>query len=112
MGLMAFALNFVPYIGSIAAGAMAVALVLAQGGAAASAAQSAYVAVWYLFVNMFLGNIVEPKLMGRGFGVSPVLVLISLIFWGWALGPIGMFFAVPLTMAARGAAISLAKGGK
>jgi predicted PurR-regulated permease PerM len=111
MGLLAFALNFVPYIGSIAAGALAVALVLAQPGEN-MVAPAVYVTLWYLAVNMALGNILEPKLMGRGFGVSPVLVLLSLIFWGWTLGPLGMFFAVPLTMAVRGAMVSLAKDEK
>ena len=48
---------------------------------------------------MLFGNILEPRWMGYGFGVSPVVVLFSLIFWGWVLGPLGMLFAVPLTMA-------------
>ena len=108
MGLLAFALNFVPYVGSIIAGALGVLLVLAQNDP--DPTRTVYAALLYLFVNMILGNILEPKLMGRSFGVSPVLVLISLIFWGWALGPIGMFFAVPLSMAARVAFISLSKG--
>ena len=40
--------------------------------------------------------------MGRGFGVSPAVVLLSVLFWGWVLGPVGMFFAVPLSLAVRG----------
>ena len=108
MGLIAFVLNFVPFIGSIAAGALGVVLVLMQSGEP-DIARAIYTALLYLAVNMALGNIIEPKLMGRGFGVSPVLVLVSLIFWGWVLGPLGMFFAVPLTMAMRGAMISLAQ---
>ena len=105
MGILAFAMNFVPFIGSILAAVPAVilAMLVPEGGLALGL----YTSAWYLVVNMALGNVLEPKLMGRGFGVSPVLVLISLIFWGWALGPVGMFFAVPLTMAARGAIVSI-----
>jgi predicted PurR-regulated permease PerM len=108
LGLLAFIMNFVPFIGSILAAVPAVMLALAQQ----DAAQGVYTALWYLLVNMILGNVMEPKLMGRGFGVSPVIVLVSLVFWGWALGPVGMFFAVPLTMAARGAVISVMEDEK
>ena len=45
----------------------------------------------------------QPRVMGTGFGVSPVVVLLSVLFWGWVLGAVGMLFAVPLTMAVRGA---------
>jgi len=75
-------------------------LMQGRGGGAAA------VVALYIIVNTLLGSVVEPKLMGRGFGVSPVLVLISIIFWGWVLGPLGMFFAVPITMAVRVALMS------
>ena len=107
MGFLAFALNFVPYVGSIFAAAIAIFIALTHGGLP----QGVYVAVLYSVVNFALGGVVEPKLMGRGFGVSPVLVLLSLIFWSWILGPLGTFFAVPLTMAVRVAIMSSKKEG-
>jgi predicted PurR-regulated permease PerM len=93
-GLLAFLLNFVPTIGSIIAGVPAVLLALVQlgvGGALLTA--SGYVAV-----NVFFGNIIEPRFMGRGLGLSTLVVFLSLVFWGWVLGPVGMLLSVPLTM--------------
>lgn len=97
LGFVAFILNFVPVIGSIIAAVPAVLIALMQLGTL----KAVYVAVLYLVVNTIFGNILEPRLMGYGFGVSPVLVLFSLIFWGWVLGPLGTLFAVPLTMAVQ-----------
>ena len=47
---------------------------------------------------MFLGNFVEPMLMGRRFGISTLVVIASVMFWGWVWGPVGMFLAVPIMM--------------
>ncbi len=97
LGLLAFLLNYIPTLGSIVAGIPAVLLAFLRFGAGRAAA----VAVLYLVVNQAFGSVVEPRLMGRGFGVSPVVILLSLIFWGWVLGPIGMLLSVPLTMGLR-----------
>jgi AI-2 transport protein TqsA len=93
-GLTAFLLNYVPTIGSIIAAVPAVLLALVQlgpGGAVLAAAG-------YLTVNTAIGSIIEPAVMGRGLGLSPVVVLLSLVFWGWVWGPIGMLLSLPLTM--------------
>ncbi len=55
----------------------------------------------YLAVNIVIGSIVEPRVMGKGVGLSVLVVFLSLAFWGWVLGPVGMLLSVPLTMAVR-----------
>ncbi len=97
LGLAAFVLNYIPTIGSIVAGIPAVLIALLQFGPG----RAAWVAGLYLVVNQLFGSILEPRIMGRGFGVSPVVILLSLLFWGWVLGPVGMLLSVPLTMGAK-----------
>ena len=98
LGFTAFLFNFVPGIGSVVAAVPAVLLALSGGGLA----PALWTVALYVVSNQILGNIVEPRIMGRGFGVSPAVVLLSVLFWGWVLGPVGMFFAVPLSLAVRG----------
>ncbi len=93
-GIVAFALNFIPVLGSIIAGVPPFILAfLVDGGPSAVA-----VGVGYVSINVFLGNFLEPMLMGRRFGLSTLVVIISVLFWGFVWGPVGMFLAVPLTM--------------
>jgi predicted PurR-regulated permease PerM len=99
LGFIAFVFNFVPVIGSIFAAVPAVLIAVMQH----NALTGAYVIALYIVVNTLFGYILEPRFMGYGFGVSPVVVMFSVVFWGWVLGPLGMLFAVPLTMAVRGA---------
>ncbi len=96
-GLLAFLLNFVPNIGSIIAAVPAVLLALIQLGPGAAAAATAA----YLAINIIMGNVVEPRFMGRGLGLSTLVVFLSLVVWGSLLGPVGMFLSVPLTMTAK-----------
>ena len=56
------------------------------------------VATGYIAINVFLGNFVEPMMMGSRFGLSTLMVILSVMFWGWLWGPVGMLLAVPLTM--------------
>ncbi len=93
-GTLAFLLNFVPNIGSIIAAVPVVLLALIQLGSGAAL----WTGLGYLLVNNVVGNIIEPRFMGRGLGLSALVVFISLVFWGWVLGPVGMFLSVPLTM--------------
>jgi predicted PurR-regulated permease PerM len=93
-GMLAFLLNYVPTIGSIIAAVPAVLMALVQlgvGGASATA-------IGFVAINMIFGNIIEPRLMGHGVGLSPLIVFIGLFFWGWVFGPVGMLLSVPLTM--------------
>ena len=95
--LLAFFLNFVPNIGSIIAAIPAVLITLLQ----IDVSTALWVAIGYVIINLVIGSIVEPRVAGRHLGLSPFVVFISLIFWGWVLGPVGMFLSVPLTMVVR-----------
>ncbi|MFO7831346.1 MAG: AI-2E family transporter [Desulfuromonadaceae bacterium] len=93
-GLLAFLLNYIPNIGSIIAAVPAVLLGLVQHGIIIALA----IAGIYVAVNVIIGNMVEPRFMGNRLGLSPLVVFVSLVFWGWILGPVGMLLSVPLTM--------------
>lgn len=93
-GLVAFALNFIPAIGSIVAAVPPMLLALVQHGFG----HMAIIGIGYLVINTIFGNILEPTLQGRKFGISSIVVVLSVLFWGWLLGIAGMFLAVPLTM--------------
>jgi len=93
-GLVAFLFNFIPNIGSIIAAVPAVLLALIQIGPGTALATG----LGYVAVNLVMGNVIEPRYMGRGVGLSTLVVFLSLVFWGWILGPVGMLLSVPLTM--------------
>jgi predicted PurR-regulated permease PerM len=92
--LIAALMNYIPNIGSIIAAVPAVLLALVQLGLGG--------AIWtlasFMLVNNVLGNFVEPRIMGKGLGLSTLVVFLSLLFWGFILGMVGMFLSVPITM--------------
>lgn len=92
--VLAFMLNYIPNIGSIIAAIPAVMIAFVQYGVGAAG----MAALGFALVNTVMGNVVEPRLMGRGMGLSTLVVFLSLIFWGWLLGSVGMLLSVPLTM--------------
>jgi predicted PurR-regulated permease PerM len=94
LGLLAFLLNYVPNLGSIIATITAVLLALIQLGTG----RAALTVAGYIVIHFTLGNIVQPRLMGRGLGLSTLVVFLSLIFWGNLLGPVGMVLSIPITM--------------
>ena len=112
-GLVAFALNYVPTIGSVIASVPALILAVIQPGddtLLATATDAGLLIDWgrvisvaclYVAANVTFGNFVEPMLMGRRLGLSTVVITLSLIFWGWVWGPIGMLLSVPLTMVVK-----------
>ena len=93
-GLVAFLFNYVPAIGSILAGIPPVVLGLILHGFWPAVG----VMACYLIVNVSIGNFLEPMLLGKRFGISTVIVILSVLFWGFIWGPVGMLLAVPLTM--------------
>ena len=95
LGLLAFVLNYVPTVGSILAAVPALMLSLILVG---SVGHAVLVLVGYVTVNTIFGNILEPSLMGRRLGLSTLVVILSLLFWGWAWGPLGALLSVPLTV--------------
>jgi predicted PurR-regulated permease PerM len=96
-GVLAFALNYVPNIGSIIAAIPALMLAMVQFGIV----KTLIAAGGYVVVNTVVGSGIEPRLMGRGLGLSTLVVFMSLLFWGWLLGPVGMLLSVPLTITAK-----------
>lgn len=95
LGLTAFLLNYVPTVGSIIAAVPAVLLSIVLVG---TPGHAIVVALGYVTVNTLFGNILEPNLMGRRLGLSTLVVILSLLFWGWAWGPMGALLSVPLTV--------------
>ena len=93
-GVLMFFLNYIPNIGQVIASIPPILLALIDGGVISAT----LVTVWLIVVNTFFGIGIEPRYMGQGLGISSLVVLLSLIFWGWLLGPVGMFLSAPLTM--------------
>ena len=93
-GLVAFIFNYIPNLGSIFAAIGPVLLSVLQFGPG----RAVVVAAGYVVINVVFGNVVEPMLLGRRLGLSTLVVFLSLVFWGWVWGPMGMLLSVPLTM--------------
>jgi len=93
-GLIAFLLNFIPSIGSLMAAVLRVSFAFFQFG-------TFWTPFWVLVITVgldtILGDFIEPRVMGKGLGLSPLLVFFSLVFWGWLWGIPGMILSVPLT---------------
>ena len=106
LGLIALFLNYIPTIGSVIASVPALALALVEVDAAGAFVgvdlkQAVIVGLGYLTVNIVFGNWLEPTLMGRRLGLSTLVVVLSLVFWGWLWGPVGAVLSVPLTMVVK-----------
>lgn len=93
-GILAFLFNYIPAVGSTAASIPAIIEGLVTHGPGCAVG----VSIGYAIINFGLDNFLQPMLMGRRFGISGLVIVLSVIFWGWLWGPIGMFLAVPLTM--------------
>ena len=96
-GMLAFLFNYVPAIGSIIAAVPAILMALVQLGIG----EAGSTAIGFLAINVLFGNVIEPRLMGYGVGISPLIVFTGLVLWGWIFGPVGMLLSVPLTMTTK-----------
>jgi len=92
--VIAFLLNYIPTIGSLVAAVPGILVALIQH----DTSTALWVAVGYFVINQLIGGLIEPKVLGDRLGLSALVVFLSLVFWGWILGPGGMFLAVPLSM--------------
>jgi predicted PurR-regulated permease PerM len=96
-GLLAFFLDWIPNIGSVIASVLPVLVAIIQF----------YPAFWppviclllMLVIQLVIGNVVSPKLTGDWLNLSPVVILLSLLFWGWLWGIVGALLSVPFTAA-------------
>ena len=95
-GILLFVLNFIPNIGSIIASGVPVLISFLQSG---MDIRTISFAVLIIGTQMLFGNVIEPKMQGSRLNLSPIMVLVSLIFWGWVWGIVGMVLAVPITSA-------------
>jgi AI-2 transport protein TqsA len=93
-GVITFLLHYIPNFGAVIAAVPPVLLGFVQFGWE----RSAVVLIGFLIISTVMGNIVEPRVTGRRLGLSSLAVFLSLVFWGWVWGPLGMFLSVPLTM--------------
>ena len=97
LGFLAFVLNYIPTIGSIVAAVPGILLAFIEFGLGTGALTT----VAYVVINIGISNGIEPRYLGHGLGLSPLVVILSVLFWGWVLGPMGMLLAVPLTMTVK-----------
>src|SRR5688500_16221853 len=94
LGLIAFVLSFVPTLGAIIAAIPGIALALILHGEGSAV----MVLLGYVAIDLLFGNLLEPTIMGRRMGLSTLVIVLSLLFWGWVWGPVGALLSVPLTM--------------
>ena len=106
-GFLTFLFNYVPTVGSIIAAVPPALLALIQLGLVSSLLSVA----GYFVINISIGSILEPRILGHGLGLSSLVVFVSLLFWGWVFGPVGMVLSVPLTMTIK-IALSNSESGK
>jgi predicted PurR-regulated permease PerM len=96
-GLLTFLLNFIPYFGAIIAAIPLVVFALLTAGLLPAVAMI----IAFIVLSLVIGNFIEPRYLGRGMDLSILVIFISMLFWGWILGPLGMIFTVPLTVAIK-----------
>ncbi len=101
-GFLTFVLNYIPTFGSIIAGIFPTLTALAMGDGGDTAMQkAAIVVIVYLSVNLTLGSVIEPKILGRELNLSPLVIVVSVVVWAGLWGAVGTFLAVPIMATAQ-----------
>jgi len=93
-GLLAFVLNYIPTVGSFVAAVPPVLLALVLRGPGVAIG----LAIGYTVFNLLIASLLDPRLMGKALGLSPLVVFLSMVFWGFIFGPMGALLSAPLTM--------------
>ena len=96
-GVISFLLSFVPNIGFVIALVPPALLALVEYGFT----RSLIVVIGYVVVNFIVDNLIKPRFVGESLDLAPLVVVVSLLFWGWLLGPLGALVAVPLSIAVK-----------
>lgn len=96
-GVLAFMLNYIPNIGMVVAALPPIVIAGLEAGPGAAVG----VGSGYFVIGMAVGNLIEPRVLGHTLGLSPLVVFLSMVFWGYILGPIGALLSVPLTMVVK-----------
>lgn len=98
-GVLSFLLNFIPSIGSIVISLVSAVFAIVQFYPDLNPILAAVFSM--VTIQLILGNIIDPKLQGDSLKISPVVILFSLLLWGWLWGIVGLFLAIPLTVALK-----------
>jgi predicted PurR-regulated permease PerM len=93
-GMCAFMLNYIPTVGSALVGIPVLAVTLLQYGFGTGLV----VGLGYVLINTAIAALVEPRVFGQALGLSPLVVFVSMVCWGWLWGPVGAVLSVPLTV--------------
>lgn len=93
-GILAFFLSFVMYVGLGVAAIPPTLLALGESGIL----YAVLVIIGVVVINMAVENVLAPSMMGQGLNLAPVVVMASIVFWSWVLGPLGLILAIPLTV--------------
>jgi predicted PurR-regulated permease PerM len=96
-GLLAFMFDYIPGVGIVLTVLPIALLTLVQFGWETAAIATGAI----VLINMVVGNVLEPRLLGSTLGLSALVVFLSVVFWGFVLGPVGMILSVPLTMVVK-----------
>jgi len=96
-GVLSFFLNFVPQVGIILSWVPPALIALVSHGWT----RALLVVAAYTLINFVIDNLIKPRFMATGLNISFLAIMLSLLFWGWVLGPAGAILSVPLTLAVR-----------
>ncbi len=96
-GVVSFMFSFLPNIGFVLALIPPTVLALLEFGIA----RALIVVIGFIVINFIVDNVIKPRFVGESLDLSPAVVVLSLVFWGWLLGPVGALLAVPLSITAR-----------